>query len=118
MDVADAEPDGGRANVLEIFSGETKNRCKSRLFARLFVSLQKERKRKCNMRVASLNSAQLMILESFAGVETQEEMDELMDLLRTYYARKLDKELERLWNDGTFNQEKLDELRGQHLRTH
>lgn len=69
------------------------------------------------MRVSTLNPAQLMVLESFAGVDSQEEMDELMDMLRTYYARKMDKELERLWHDGTFNQEKLDELKGQHLRT-
>ena len=46
------------------------------------------------MEIAALNTAQIMILESFASVKTQEEMDELMDMLRGYYAKKLDRELE------------------------
>ena len=69
------------------------------------------------MEIAALNTAQIMILESFASVKTQEEMDELMDMLRGYYAKKLDKELERLWDEGVLDQKKLDELSEQHLRT-
>ena len=69
------------------------------------------------MEIAALNTAQIMILESFASVKTQDEMDELMDMLRGYYAKKLDKELERLWNEGILDQKKLDELSEQHLRT-
>ena len=69
------------------------------------------------MEIAALNTAQIMILESFASVKTQEEMDELMDILRGYYAKKLDRELERLWNEGILDQKKLDELSEQHLRT-
>ena len=64
-----------------------------------------------------LNAAQIMILESFASAKSQEEADELMDMLRSFYAKKLDRELERLWNEGILNQEKLDELKDQHLST-
>jgi hypothetical protein len=70
-----------------------------------------------NMEATMLNPAQIMILESFASAKSQEEMDELMDMLRNFYAMKLDKELERLWDEGILNQEKLDELKDQHLRT-
>ena len=69
------------------------------------------------METTALNSTQIMILESFASAKSQEEMNELMDLLRDYYAKKLDKELERLWDEGILNQERLDELKDQHLRT-
>lgn len=69
------------------------------------------------MEATMLNPAQIMILESFASAKSQEEMDELMDMLRNFYAMKLDKELERLWDEGILNQEKLDELKEQHLRT-
>lgn len=64
-----------------------------------------------------LNPAQIRLLETFAGARTQEEADELTDLICDYYARKLDNELERLWDEGTLDQKKLDELRGEHLRT-
>ena len=69
------------------------------------------------METTVLNSTQIMILESFASARSQEEMNELMDLLRDYYAKKLDKELERLWDEGILNQAKLDELKDQHLCT-
>lgn len=68
------------------------------------------------MDIASLNSAQRMILSSFASATSQEELDELTDLLRSYYAQKLDKELTRLWDEGILDQKKLDELEKQHLR--
>ena len=69
------------------------------------------------METTVLNAAQIMILESFASAKSQEEMDDLMDMLRNFYAIRLDRELDRLWDEGILNQEKLDELRGQHLRT-
>lgn len=69
------------------------------------------------MKLDSLNPAQLCLLEAFAGAESQEELNELTSLIRNYYAQKLEDELENLWEDGTLNQQKLDELRPQHLRT-
>ncbi|WP_455668525.1 hypothetical protein [Phocaeicola sp.] len=64
-----------------------------------------------------LNPVQIRLLETFAGARSQEEADELTDLICEYYFRKLDDELERLWNERTLDQKKLDELRDQHLRT-
>lgn len=69
------------------------------------------------METKSLNRAQLCLLETFAGARSEEEVDELTRVIRDYYDRKLEDELERLWDDGTLDQQKLDELRGQHLRT-
>ena len=62
------------------------------------------------MKTAQLSPAQLTLLESFANMKSQEEADELSRIIRDYYARKLDEELEKLWNEGTLNQQKLDEL--------
>lgn len=42
------------------------------------------------METTTLNAAQIMILESFASAKSQEEADELMDMLRNFYAKKLD----------------------------
>lgn len=69
------------------------------------------------MNTKSLNQAQLCLLEAFAGARSEEEVNELTQVIRDYYARKLEDELERLWDNGTLDQQKLDELRGQHLRT-
>ena len=69
------------------------------------------------MQLNMMSPAQMMILESFAGVKDQDEMDALMDVLRTFYAERLEKELQVLWDNGTLNQDKLDVLKNEHLRT-
>ncbi|MBQ6770558.1 MAG: hypothetical protein IJP44_06200 [Bacteroidales bacterium] len=55
-----------------------------------------------------MNEAQMMILESFAGATDEQEINDLMDVLRLFYARRLEQEMNRLWDDGTLNQVVLD----------
>ena len=69
------------------------------------------------MQVDTMNESQMMILESFAGAQDEQEVNALMDVLRNFYASRLDAEMQRLWDDGTLDQEKLDQLREEHLRT-
>ena len=69
------------------------------------------------MQVNSMNPSQIMILESFAAAQDEQELNALMDLLRNFYATRLEAEMQRLWDDGTLDQQALDQLRSQHLRT-
>ena len=64
-----------------------------------------------------MNESQMMILESFAGAQDEQELNALMDVLRNFYAMRLEKEMERLWDNGMLDQPALDKLRGEHLRT-
>lgn len=69
------------------------------------------------MNTTALNPSQLCLLETFSSIETREEAEDLSRVIRDYYAKKLDAELTKLWDNGTLDQKKLDKLRGQHLRT-
>ena len=69
------------------------------------------------MRLNTMNQSQMMILESFAGAQDEQELNELMDVLRDFYAQRLEREMQRLWDNGTFDEKVLEKLRGQHLRT-
>lgn len=69
------------------------------------------------MQVNTLNPAQLQLIETFAGITSQQELDELTQLIRGYFARKLDAEMSRLAEEGVLGQAQLDDLRQQHLRT-
>ena len=69
------------------------------------------------MQVDTMNESQMMILESFAGAQDEQELNALMDVLRNFYANRLESEMQRLWDDGTLNQERLDQLPCGHLRT-
>ena len=64
----------------------------------------------------TLNKSQVMLIQSFASLDRKDDSDELMEVLKYFYAKKLDEEMQRLWEDGTYDQEVLDKLREEHLR--
>ena len=69
------------------------------------------------LQLQSMNPAQMMILESFADVRDEQETNDLMILLRDFYATRLEREMLRLSENGTLDEAKLESLRGDHLRT-
>lgn len=47
----------------------------------------------------------------------QEEVKELHDLVCKYYAQKIDEEMDRLWDEGLWDNEKNEAVLKEHLRT-
>jgi hypothetical protein len=69
------------------------------------------------MEAIAINPAQRLIIESFAATRNEEELNDLMDMLRDFYATRLKQEMRRLWDNGTLDQSTLDTLAGEHFRT-
>ena len=63
------------------------------------------------------NPIQQHLLKMFAFDSSEEHLLEIKQVLTEYLARKVDQEMDRLWDEGILDQKKLDELRGKHLRT-
>ena len=61
--------------------------------------------------------AQLELMNAAANVNSQEELDALRLTLSLFFAERAQKAIDEMWENGTLDQAKLDELRGQHLRT-
>lgn len=61
--------------------------------------------------------AQLELMNAAANVTSQADLDALRLTLSLFFAERAQKAIDKMWDDGTFDQSKLDELRGQHLRT-
>lgn len=61
--------------------------------------------------------AQLELMNAAANVNSQEELDALRLTLSLFFAERAQKTIDKMWEEGTLDQAKLDELRGQHLRT-
>lgn len=57
-----------------------------------------------------MNPVQMMILESFASVKDANELNDLMEVLRMFYAKRLEKEMQKPWDNSPLNQEALDNL--------
>ena len=65
----------------------------------------------------TVDQAQMDFLRLLAHFTTEEEVKELNDLVCEYYARKVDEEMDRLWDEGKWSQEKIEETLDEHLRT-
>ena len=65
------------------------------------------------MEATVLNPVQQHLLKFFAFDGSEEKLLEVKTVLTNYFSQKLDKR----WDSGVLNQERLDELRTMHLRT-
>ena len=62
--------------------------------------------------------AQLELLDAAANVYTQEDLAALKLAISLSFAERAQQAIDKMWDEGSFDQAKLDELRGRHLRTH
>ena len=61
--------------------------------------------------------AQLELLSMMASLNTEEDLVELKQALARFLADRADREMERLWDDGTINEETLKSWEHEHMRT-
>ena len=62
-----------------------------------------------------LNQAQMDFLRLLAHFTTEEEVKELNDVVCEYYARKIDEEMDKLWDEGKWSNEIIEETLHEHL---
>ena len=60
------------------------------------------------------NPIQLHILEMFNYCKTDESMEELKNVLSDFYAQKVQKEADRLWDSGDLNGEAIERILNEH----
>ena len=65
----------------------------------------------------TLNEAQMSILRLLGSMKTVEEVDELRRVICDYYARRVDEEVDKLWDAGEWDDEKNEAVLKEHLRT-
>ena len=70
-----------------------------------------------NAQIASLSPAQVNILDIMSFVKTPKALDELRDALADYFAKRVDEEVEKLWNSGALTEEKVEGFHHLHERT-
>lgn len=64
-----------------------------------------------------LNEAQLQLLDLVSIMNSKEELEGLRKVITDYLENQLQGELDRLWADGTLNDEKVERFRTLHERT-
>ena len=56
------------------------------------------------------NPAQLYLLDVFSRIKSDEELDDIKQLVADYYAKKLDALTQKMWESGELDQKRLDEI--------
>jgi len=64
-----------------------------------------------------LNPTQLHLLKMFSFAKTEDDLQDLKEALCSYYAKKVDDEMDRLWESKDWTEEKIDAVLKEHLRT-
>jgi len=67
--------------------------------------------------IASLNSTQLFILQTFSTAKNEKDKEELTSLYLDYIQHKLDIEINKWWDANNMTDEKIDEILNTHYRT-
>ena len=67
--------------------------------------------------VATMNQAQLQILDMLSFIKTPEALRDLNKVISDYFVQMADAELDRMWNEGTLNEERIESFRHLHERT-
>jgi hypothetical protein len=62
------------------------------------------------MRTTVFTPTQIHLLKMFQYMKTEEELNELKNLLFHYYSKKMDERLDELWDAGVLDQKRLDEI--------
>lgn len=75
-----------------------------------------DRKMETNIR-QPFNPAQLELLSTMSSLNTEDDLVELKMALSRFFAERADREMERLWNDGTINEQTLESWSHEHMRT-
>lgn len=80
---------------------------------RIFAAKTKKK----SMESSALNEAQMSILRLLGSMKTVDEVNELRQVICDYYARRVDEEVDKLWESGKWNNEKNEAVLNEHLRT-
>jgi hypothetical protein len=63
-----------------------------------------------DMEATTLNEAQMSILRLLGAMKTVEEANELRQVICDYYARRVDDEVDKLWDEGKWDNEKNEAI--------
>lgn len=69
------------------------------------------------MKTTVFNQAQLELLDLMSFVDSQEMLAQLKQAISDYFARQTENEIDRLWQEGTLNETKVEGFRQLHERT-
>ena len=69
------------------------------------------------MEAITFSPAQIHVFNLVSHIKSVVGLEKLREQLAAFYAKQVDDEMDQLWESGQFDDKRLQELRGTHLRT-
>ncbi|MBO5580047.1 MAG: hypothetical protein J5952_06465 [Prevotella sp.] len=69
------------------------------------------------MEAVTFSPAQMHLITLMSHIKSSVALDQLKDQLADFYARQIDEDMEKLWESGEWNEQKLQSLQNAHFRT-
>ena len=69
------------------------------------------------MEATVFNPTQLHLLKMFSYAKSEEALLEIKKALSVYFAQKVEEDMDALWDEGLWSQEKNETVLEEHLRT-
>lgn len=70
-----------------------------------------------NMEAITFTPAQLHVLNLMSRIRTSGGLEKLRQQVAAFCAKQIDEEMDQLWENGQFDEKRMQELRGSHFRT-
>lgn len=67
--------------------------------------------------ITTLTPVQRHLVEMFTFCRSQQTVEDLKEILGTFYADKVQKEADRLWEEGILDENAINNILNEHLRT-
>lgn len=69
------------------------------------------------MSIAQSTAYQSEVMNMMSFVKSEETFRQMKKVMADFFAKEADKELMRLWNEGSLNDSRIEEFRNMHERT-
>ena len=70
-----------------------------------------------NMKSEPLNPVQLYLLKMFSYAKDERVLEEIRKSLTAYFAQRVERDMDKLWDAGLWDQDKNEAILKEHLRT-
>ena len=74
-------------------------------------------KTKARKKMSYTQQAQLELLNALNSIQTEAEFNEFRNLMANFFAQKAGRAIDALWDNGTINEQTVEEWGKEHMRT-
>ena len=70
-----------------------------------------------SVQILNFNNAQRAVLNVVSCLQSQQDLEDLKHTLMKFMNERMQREMDKLWDSGSWSEEKLEAMKTEHLRT-